>query len=127
MALNKAIVVGNLGRDPELKYLDSGTAVCNFSVATTERWKDKDGEKKEETQWHRCCAFGKTAEFVAQWFHKGDTIGVEGKIKTREWEKDGDKRFTTEIHLREAFFVGSKKDQADDKGSNDAPEVGAYG
>lgn len=96
--LNKAQVIGRVGGDPEIKYLPSGDAVANFSVATTEKWKDKNsGEQQERTEWHRVNAFGKLAEIIGEYVTKGMLIYVEGRLTTREWEKDGQKHYSTEI------------------------------
>lgn len=96
--VNKAILVGTLGQDPEVKYLPNGNAVTNLSLATSEEWKDKQsGEKKSKTEWHRVVMFGKVAEIAGEYCRKGSQIYIEGKLQTREWEKDGIKRYTTEI------------------------------
>lgn len=98
--VNKVILVGTLGQDPEVKYLTNGNAVCNLSLATSEQWKDKQtGEKKEKTEWHRVVMFGKVAEIAGEYCRKGSQVYIEGKLETREWEKDGVKRYTTEIKV----------------------------
>jgi single-strand DNA-binding protein len=97
MYLNQATIVGRLGNDPEQRFTTSGDAVCNFNMATTERWKDKAGEKQEKTEWHRIVLFGKVAEIAGQYLKKGSECLIQGKLQTREWEKDGVKRYTTEI------------------------------
>lgn len=100
ISLNRAQIIGNLTRDPEVRYIPSGQAVCSFSVATNRRWNDKDGNSQEETQYHEIVAWGKTAEIVAQMFKKGQKIFVEGRMQTRSWEApDGGKRQKTEIVL----------------------------
>ena len=91
------IIVGRLGRDPESRFTNSGDAVTNFSVATTERWKNKDGEQQEKTEWHRVTMFGKVAEIAAQYLKKGSECLVEGKLQTRKYEKDGQDHYATEI------------------------------
>ena len=98
-SVNKVIIVGNLGRDPETRYLPSGEAVTNISVATTETWKDKaSGEKKEETEWHRVSAFGRLAEIMGEYLKKGSQVYIEGSLRTRKWQdKEGHERYTTEI------------------------------
>ena len=107
--VNKAILVGNLGRDPELRQTPSGQSVCNFTVATSESWTDKNGERVERTEWHRIVAWGKTGELCAQYLSKGRTVYVEGRIQTREWEdKDGNKRYTTEINAQTVQFIGPR-------------------
>lgn len=96
--VNRVILVGTLGQDPEVKYLPNGNAVTNLSLATSEQWKDKQsGEKVERTEWHRVVMFGKVAEIAGEYCRKGSQIYIEGKLQTREWEKDGIKRYTTEI------------------------------
>jgi single-strand DNA-binding protein len=113
--LNKAQIIGNLGRDPEMRYLPSGDAVANISVATTEKWKDKaSGEMKEHTEWHRISFFGKQAEIAGQYLKKGSTVYVEGKIQTREYtDKEGVKKYATEIKGEVMKMVGGKSDQGD--------------
>ena len=99
--VNKVILVGNLGNDPEIKATNSGSTLANFSVATSERW-TKDGERQEKTEWHRVTAFGKLAEIVGQYVSKGSKVYIEGKIQTRSWETDsGEKRYVTEIIARD--------------------------
>jgi len=106
--MNKVILIGNLGADPELKYAQSGTAVCNFSLATTEKYTDKSGEKQEETEWHRIVAWGRLAEICGEYLSKGKKVVIEGKIRTREWiDKDEKKRYTTEIIARQMIMLGA--------------------
>ena len=108
--MNRAIIVGNLGGDPEVRYTPSGTAVANFTVATTERYTKKDGEKQEQTEWHRIVAWGKLAEICGEYLNKGSKVAVAGRIQTREWEdKDGNKRWTTEIIANDVEFHGGNK------------------
>lgn len=107
--MNKAQLIGNLGRDAELKFTNTGTAVASVSVATTEHWNDKDGQKKEATEWHRVVIWGKTAENLAEYLTKGKQIYVEGRLQTREWtDKDGVVRKTTEIRADRVILLGSK-------------------
>ena len=108
--VNKAIILGRLGGDVEVKYTPSGTAVANFSVATSEQWKDKDtGEKQEKTEWHKIVAWRKQAELMGEYFGKGDQIYLEGRLETRSWETDdGVKHYMTEIIMSSFSFVGSK-------------------
>jgi single-strand DNA-binding protein len=109
--VNKVIVIGRLGQDPELKAMPNGRSVCNISVATSENWKDKNtGEKQEKTEWHRVVIFGSKADVVAQYFKKGSQIYVEGKLATRKWEKDGQTHYTTEIVLDDFQFMDPKGD-----------------
>jgi single-strand DNA-binding protein len=118
-SLNKVLIIGNLGQDPETKYLPSGDAVTNLSVATTDRWKDKQtGEEKERTEWHRVAFFGRRAEVIAEFFSKGDPIYVEGSLQTRKWEdKEGNDRYTTEIKGRDFQFL-SRKGEGNGGGGN---------
>ncbi len=108
--MNKAIIIGNLGRDPELRYTNSGMAVANFTVATSERFGGKDGgEKKERTEWHRIVVWGAQAESCSKYLSKGRKVAVDGRIQSREWEdKDGNKRTTTEIVAQNVEFLSSK-------------------
>ncbi len=107
--VNKVIIVGRLGQDPEIKYLENGNAVTNFSVATSEKW-TKDGQVNEKTEWHRVVAFGKLAEICAKYLHKGKEVFLEGKLQTRSWEQDGVKRYSTEIVVNNMQMLGSKDD-----------------
>lgn len=98
MSVNKVIILGNLGKDPELKYTQGGSAVTTFSVATSEKYKDRNGEQREKTEWHTVVAWGKTAELCAEYLKKGSKAFVEGKLQTRSWEdKSGAKRYSTEV------------------------------
>ena len=117
-SVNKVIIVGNLGKDPETRYAPSGDAVTNIFVATTETWKDKaSGEKREATEWHRVVFFGKLAEIAGQYLKKGSQVYLEGKLKTRKWQdKDGQDRFTTEINADEMKMLGSKGDGQQQEG-----------
>ena len=108
--VNKAIIVGNLGADPDLKYAASGAAVANISVATSEQWKDKNtGNKQEHTEWHRVVFFGKLAEIVGEYLRKGSKVYVEGRLQTRKWQgQDGVDRYSTEIVAKEMQMLDSK-------------------
>ncbi|TVT45554.1 MAG: single-stranded DNA-binding protein [Denitromonas halophila] len=110
-SVNKVILVGNLGRDPEIRYAPSGDAICNVSIATTDTWKDKQtGEKKESTEWHRVVFFGKLAEIVGQYLKKGRAIYVEGRLQTRKWQdQNGQDRYTTEIRASEMQMLGGRE------------------
>jgi single-strand DNA-binding protein len=106
-SLNKVILIGNLGRDPEVKYTQNGTAVANLSVATNEAWTDKSGEKQERTEWHRVVVWGKQAEICAQHLTKGKQVFVEGSLQTRSWDdRDGNKRYSTEIRAMRVLMLG---------------------
>lgn len=123
-SVNKVIVVGNLGRDPETRYMPSGDAMTNIAVATTDKWKDKaTGEQKEATEWHRIAFFGKLAEIAGQYLKKGSQVYIEGKLRTRKWtDKDGVEKFTTEIIADSMQMLGSRQ------GMGGAPmDDGGYG
>ena len=108
-SINKVILIGNLGRDPEVRYLPSGDAVANITIATTETWKDKAGEKQEQTEWHRVAMFGKTAEIAGEYLKKGSQVYIEGKLQTRKWtDKEGQERYTTEIRADRMQMLGSR-------------------
>lgn len=107
MSVNKVILLGRLGQDPELKYTPGGSAVCNFSLATTEAWTDKQGQKQEKTEWHRIVVWGKLAELCNQYLAKGRQAFLEGRLQTRSWDdKDGNKKYTTEILASTVQFIG---------------------
>lgn len=110
MSVNKVILLGRLGQDPELKYTPSGAAVCNFSLATTEAWTDKSsGQKNERTEWHRIVVWGKLAELCNQYLAKGRQAFVEGRLQTRSWDdQNGQKRYTTEINAATVQFIGGQ-------------------
>jgi len=111
--INKVILVGNLGNDPEVRYTPDGTAVANFSIATSDEWTDKDtGEKKQRTEWHRIVAWRRLGEICGEYLSKGRQVYVEGKLQTRSWEKDGVTRYTTEIIASDVQFLGTR-DSAD--------------
>ena len=119
---NKVILIGNLGRDPELRYTTSGEAVANFSLATAETYKDENGKKIEKVEWHRIVAFGNKAEVIAQYAKKGKKLYIEGKLQTRDWtDKDGIKRYTTEILVRVVKFGGDPKSVADEPVGDNPP------
>ena len=105
-SVNKAIIVGNLGRDPEVRYTPGGQAVANFTVATNETWNDKSGQKQERTEWHRIVVWGRLAELCGEYLSKGRTVYVEGRLQTREWtNKEGAKQYTTEIVAQTVQFL----------------------
>ena len=109
--INKVILVGNLGQDPEIRYMPDGTAVASFTIATSETWKDKQtGEKKEQTEWHRIKAWRRLGEICGEYLSKGSQVYVEGKLQTRSWEKDGVTRYTTEIVASTVQFLGGRGD-----------------
>lgn len=122
-SLNKVILIGNCGKDPEVRYAPSGDAIANITLATTETWKDKQsGEKREQTEWHRVVFFGRLAEIVGQYVKKGSQLYVEGRLQTRKWQdKDGQDRYTTEIRGDEMKMLGSRPDGAG-RAPADAPD-----
>ena len=106
---NKHFIIGNLGGDPEVRVTPSGTAVANFTVATTEKWNDKQGNAQERTEWHRIVVWGKLADLCGKYLTKGRQIHIEGKVQTRSWDdRDGVKRYTTETVAREIIFLGGR-------------------
>lgn len=109
MSVNKAILIGHLGKDPEVRYLPNGEAVANVSIATSETWKDKSGEKQEKTEWHNLVFYKRLAEIVGEYLKKGSQIYVEGRLQTRKWQtKEGQDRYTTEIVVNEMKMLGGK-------------------
>ena len=113
-SVNKVILVGNLGRDPEVRYMPNGEAVANFSIATTENWKDKSGVKQEKTEWHNIVMYRRLAEIAGEYLKKGRPVYIEGRLQTRKWEKDGVTRYTTEIIGDQLQMLGSKSDGGGD-------------
>lgn len=116
-SVNKVILVGRLGKDPETRYMTDGKAVTNFSLATSDNWKDKSGEKQEKTEWHNVVAFGKLAEIIAEYVKKGSLLYIEGKLTTEKWtDKEGKDRYTTKIIADQMQMLGGKPEA-------DAPEA----
>lgn len=110
-SLNKVIIIGNLGKDPELKFMPNGDAVCNFSVATTDSWKDKAGEKQERTEWHNIVMYRKVAEIAGEFLKQGSSVYLEGKLQTRKWQtKEGQDRYTTEVIADSMQMLGKKSE-----------------
>jgi single-strand DNA-binding protein len=108
--INKAIIVGNLGADPEIRYTQSGSPVASFNVATTERWRDQEGNQQESTEWHKIVAWRKLAEICGEYLHKGSRVYIEGKIQTRKWQdQSGNDRYTTEIVAREMKMLDRRE------------------
>jgi single-strand DNA-binding protein len=125
--VNKAILIGRLGKDPEVRYKPDGTMVTNFNLATDEQWKDKSGEKVQKTEWHRIVTFGKLAEICGNYLVKGKLVFVEGRIQTRSWEdKDGVKRFTTEIIASNMQMLDSKGQSKSDNSTSDTAAVSSH-
>ena len=112
-SVNKVIVLGNLGKEPETRYSSDGAAICSFSLATTESWKDKAGNKQEKTEWHRISTFGKLAEICGQYLKKGSSCYIEGRLQTRKWtDKAGAERYTTEIVADRMQMLGGKVERS---------------
>jgi single-strand DNA-binding protein len=119
-SVNKVILIGHLGKDPEVRYTQGGQAVASFSLATSEKWNDKGGQKQEKTEWHNIVAWGKTAEICGQYLRKGSPVYVEGKLATQSWEdRDGTKKYKTEIVAHQVIFLAQNHDQG-----NQAPQHG---
>ena len=128
--VNKVILVGNLGANPEMRYTQGGQAVANLRLATTERWTDRSGQKQETTEWHRVVVFGKQAEIVGQYLTKGRQIYVEGRIQTRQWQdQQGQKRYTTEIVALRVQMLGSRPGERgpEDVGATVPPDEASHG
>jgi single-strand DNA-binding protein len=128
-SVNKVILVGNLGRDPETRYSADGAAICNVSVATTSSWKDKaSGEKKEETEWHRVVFYGRLAEIAGEYLKKGRSVYVEGRLKTRKWQdKDGVEKYTTEIVAEQMQMLGGREGGGGGGGGSSMGDESDYG
>lgn len=126
--INKVILVGNLGNDPEIRYMPNGGAVANITVATSESWTDKNtGEKKEVTEWHRVVLFGKVAEIAGEYLKKGSQVYIEGQLKTRKWEKDGVERYTTEIVVNVGGTMQMIGGKAQGAGNGNNSNSGGWG
>jgi single-strand DNA-binding protein len=122
--VNKVILIGNLGKDPEVRYTAGGDAVANFSVATSEAWKDKNsGEMQERTEWHRIVVWGKIGEACGKYLHKGSKVYVEGQLRTRSWDQDGQKRYATEV----VVAMGGTVQFLDGRQDDDAPRQSTSG
>lgn len=117
--VNKVILIGNLGQDPELRYTGSGTAVCNMRLATTETYKDRDGNQVENTEWHNVVAWSRLAEICGEYLKKGSQVYFEGQLQTRQWEdRDGNTRYTTEVKVREMTMLGGRDSGGSSGGSD---------
>ena len=118
-SVNKVILIGNLGKDPDIRYMPNGEAVANITLATSETWKDKTGAKQEKTEWHRVTFYRKLAEIVGEYLKKGSSVYVEGRLETRKWtDKTGTDRYTTEIIANEMRMLGSKSGASSFEGGN---------
>jgi len=122
-SVNKVILIGNLGADPEIRYSASGSAVCNLRIATTDNWTDKQsGEKREQTEWHRVVMYQRLAEIAGQYLKKGRQVYIEGRISTRKWQdKEGQDRYTTEIIANEMKMLGNREGMGDPAGGASSP------
>lgn len=125
-SVNKVILIGNLGRDPEVRNMPNGEAVANFSIATTENWKDKSGNPQSKTEWHNIVMYRRLAEIAGEYLKKGRPVYIEGRLQTREWEKDGVKRYSTEIIAESMQMLGNKDEKNSSSGessdhANEAP------
>ncbi len=121
--VNKVILIGNLGSNPELRYTQGGQAVANFRIATNERWNDKNGQAQERTEWHRIVVWGKLAELCNQYLTKGRQVYVEGRLQTREWmDKENHKNYTTEVVAQQVTFLGGRDGAQPGAGRGDGPE-----
>jgi len=126
MSVNKVILVGNLGKDPELRYTPSGAAVATFSLATSERYKDRDGQQQEKTEWHNIVAWRQLAEICGKYLHKGKQVYIEGRIQTRSYDdKDGNKRYITEIVADQMQMLGGRGEEGGQREGGYAPRGGA--
>jgi len=126
--VNKVILIGNLGRDPEIRYTQGGQAVANFTLATTESFTTREGKREERTEWHRIVVWGKTAELCTQYLAKGRSVYVEGRLQTREWEdKDGQKRRTTEVVAQTVQFLGGPRGAGAPGTPGGGPREGGFG
>jgi single-strand DNA-binding protein len=124
--VNKVILIGNLGKDPETRYTQNGTAVTNFTIATSESW-TKDGKKEEKTEWHNIVGFAKVAEICGEYLSKGSKVYIEGKLQTRKWEdNDGNTRYTTEVVIREMKMLGDKPSSRGEQ-HDPGPSAGSFG
>lgn len=121
--VNKVILLGNLGANPELRYTQGQQAVANLRIATTEKWTDKSGQKQEATEWHRVVVWGKQAEIVGQYLTKGRQVYIEGRIRTRQWQdQQGQKRYTTEIVAQNVQMLGGRGERSDEMGATVPPD-----
>lgn len=126
-SINKVILIGNLGRDPEVRYTQNGTAVANFTLATNEVWNDKSGERQERTEWHRIVVWGKQAEIAREHLSKGKQVYIEGSIQTRQWDdREGNKRTTTEIKAQRVIMMG-RAEPGENRMNAAAPPADAAG
>ena len=127
-SINKVMLIGNLGKDPEIRYMPSGDAIANLTLATTENWKDKAGEKQEKTEWHRVSMFGRLAEIAGEYLKKGSSVYIEGKLQTRKWQdKDGIEKYSTEVVAETMQMLGSRQGMGGGDGGGDYARASAGG
>ncbi len=125
-SINKVILIGNLGKDPDVRYTPGGAAVANFTIATNENWTNKEGSREERTEWHRIVAWGKIAELCGEYLSKGRTVYVEGRLQTRKWQdKDGQEKYTTEIVAQTVQFLGGRGEGTGKSGGSASPTMEA--
>jgi single-strand DNA-binding protein len=126
--VNKVILVGNLGNDPEMRHTPGGAGVCEFRLATNESWNDKNGQRQERTEWHRIVVWGKKAEVCSKYLSKGRQVFVEGRLRTRTWDdKDGNKRYTTEVIANDVQFLGGAGGKGGAGGMDEPPPPSDFG
>jgi single-strand DNA-binding protein len=126
--VNKVTLIGNLGADPEMKYTAGGTAICKFRIATTEKFKDREGNQQERTEWHRIVAWAKLAEICGQYLSKGKQVYIEGSLRTSSWDdNDGNKRYMTEVNARDVQFLSGGNGQGNGAGQGDQGGGGDHG
>ena len=124
--VNKVILVGNLGRDPEIRYTKDGAAVANLNIATSESWSDANGQRQERTEWHRIVAWGRLAEISKEYLGKGRQVYIEGRLQTRSWDdKDGNKRYTTEVKADQIIMLGGRGNDTSSPGETSSESGGA--
>ena len=120
-SVNKIFILGNVGQEPQVKTFDNGDSITNFSVATSDQWTDKNGEKKESTEWHNCVAYRQLAKIASDFIKKGSKVFVEGRIKTRSWEKEGVKQYRTEVEVLKLLVLDKRGEMAEPSASTDVP------
>ena len=120
-SVNKIFILGNVGQEPQVKTFDNGDSITSFSVATSDQWTDKSGEKREATEWHNCVAYRQLAKIASDFIRKGSKVFVEGRIKTRSWEKEGVKQYRTEVEVLKLLVLDKRGDLAEPSASSDTP------
>ena len=120
-SVNKIFILGNVGQEPQIKTFDNGDSITNFSVATSDQWTDKSGEKRESTEWHNCVAYRQLAKIASDFIKKGSKVFVEGRIKTRSWEKEGVKQYRTEVEVLKLLVLDKRGEMSEPSASTDVP------